>query len=103
MITRLKEIDMRFSLVALASLWLGGAVGAEDKATPSPTYSKEVVAILHQQCVICHRPGEAAPFPLLTYQDAKKRGKLIAHVTQSKQMPPWKADHSDVAYRNERR
>jgi hypothetical protein len=80
-----------------------GAVQAADKATPAPTYSKEVVTILHQQCVICHRPGEAAPFPLLTYEDAKKRGKLIAQVTQSKQMPPWKADHGDVAFRNERR
>jgi hypothetical protein len=94
---------MRFSLVALAILCFVGSVRAADKAAASPTYSKEVVTIFHEQCVICHRPGEAAPFSLLTYEDAKKRGKLIAHVTQLKQMPPWKADHSDVAFRNERR
>jgi hypothetical protein len=76
---------------------------AEEKIVPTPTYSKEVVSILHEQCVICHRPGEAAPFSLLTYEDAKKRGKLIGRVTQSKLMPPWKADHSDFAFRNERR
>src|SRR5216684_2512281 len=96
---------MRCSLVALGMIWSigAGAVRAEDKAVPSPTYSKEVVSILHEQCVICHRPGEAAPFSLLTYEDAKKRGKLIAHVTQSKQMPPWKVDPSDIPFRNERR
>lgn len=94
---------MRFSQAALALLILTGTIQAEDKKAPSPTYSKEVVAIFHQQCVICHRPGEAAPFSLLTYEDAKKRGKLIAQVTQSKQMPPWKAGHGDVAFRNERR
>jgi hypothetical protein len=93
---------MRYSLAVLGALVLPGAVRAEDKATPAPTYSKEVVAILHQQCVICHRPGEAAPFSLLTYEDAKKRAKLIAHVTQSRQMPPWKVGPTDVAFRNER-
>jgi hypothetical protein len=77
-------------------------VRAEEK-TPPPTFSKEVASILFQQCAVCHRPGEAAPFSLLTYQDAKKRGKVIARVTESRQMPPWKAEKGDVAFRNERR
>jgi hypothetical protein len=94
---------MRYSFVLLGALGLAGVVRAGDRPAPSPTYSKEVVTILHQQCVICHRPGEAAPFSLLTYEDARKRAKLIAQVTQSKQMPPWKAGHGDVAFRNERR
>src|SRR4051794_15552439 len=93
---------MRYSLVVVGALCAAGAVRAGDKVTPAPTYSKEVVAILHDQCVICHRPGEAAPFSLLTYEDARKRAKLIAHVTQSKQMPPWKVGATDVAFRNER-
>ncbi len=33
----------------------------------------------------------------------RKRGKLIAHVTQSKQMPPWKAGPSDFTFRKERK
>ncbi|MBI3824208.1 MAG: hypothetical protein HY289_16190 [Planctomycetes bacterium] len=69
----------------------------------APTFNKDVAPILFAQCATCHRPGEAAPFALLKYEDAKKRGKLIAQVTQSKQMPPWKADKSDFAFRNERR
>src|SRR5262245_10263958 len=75
--------------------------GAAEKA--APTFNKEVAPILFQNCAACHRPGEGAPFSLLTYEDAKKRGKLLARVTQSRQMPPWKADKGDVAFRNERR
>ncbi len=94
--SQLRQLRQHFVLSAQARSKRG-------QGNSRATYSKEVVAIFHQQCVICHRPGEAAPFSLLTYQDAKKRGKLIAQVTQSKQMPPWKADHCDVAFRNERR
>ena len=79
------------------------AVRAEEKSAGTPTFSKEVASILFQNCTVCHRPGEAAPFSLLTYEDARKRGKLLAEVTESKQMPPWKADKSDFAFRNERR
>src|SRR6478672_915048 len=82
-------------------LVLAGAAPAAEKAPP-PTFSKDVAPIFYQQCVSCHRPGEAAPFSLLTYKDAKKRGTLIAGVTASRQMPPWKADKSDVKLRNPR-
>jgi hypothetical protein len=94
---------MRISVVMVASLILAGATAANAQEKSTPTFSKDVAPILFKQCVSCHRPGEAAPFPLLTYEDAKKRGKLIARVTQSRLMPPWKADKGDVAFRNERR
>ena len=38
---------------------------------------------------MCHRPGEAGPFNLLTYSDVKKHARQIAEVTQSRAMPPW--------------
>jgi hypothetical protein len=82
-------------------LMLASAAPAAEKS-PAPTFSKDVAPIFYQQCVSCHRPGEAAPFSLLTYKDAKKRGTLIASVTESRQMPPWKADKSDVKLRNAR-
>ena len=34
------------------------------------TYSADVAAILHNRCAICHRPGQVAPFSLLTYDHA---------------------------------
>jgi hypothetical protein len=53
------------------------------------TFSHDVSPILYKHCANCHRPGEVAPFPLLTYADAAKRAALIARVTASRYMPPW--------------
>ncbi|MFO0954129.1 MAG: cytochrome c [Isosphaeraceae bacterium] len=58
---------------------------------PTPTYHKDVAAILQKNCQECHRPGQVAPFPLLTYEHARKRATDLASVTGSKQMPPWPA------------
>lgn len=55
----------------------------------NPTYSRDVAPILLANCASCHRPGQSAPFSLLTYQDAKRRARQIAQVTQSRFMPPW--------------
>ena len=93
---------MRFSPFVVVILLFAGVTSVQAGDTP-PTFSKDVAPILFQQCATCHRPGQGAPFSLLTYQDARKRGKLIAHVTQARQMPPWKADKGDVVFRNERR
>ena len=60
-------------------------------ANSGPTFSKEVVRIFQQNCQACHREGDVAPFPLVTYADAKPRAALIKFMTQSRQMPPWKA------------
>ena len=67
------------------------------------TFTEHVAPILFQNCTRCHRPGEAAPFSLLNFQDAQKRGKQIAEVTSKRFMPPWHADHGYVEFSNERR
>src|SRR5215813_157377 len=54
-------------------------------------------------CVTCHRPGEAAPFSLITYDDVRKRGAMIAKVTQARFMPPWQATHGFGEFLGERR
>jgi hypothetical protein len=48
--------------------------------------------IFQAKCATCHRPGEAAPFSLLTYEDIAKRAAFIKKVIQSSYMPPWRAD-----------
>ena len=68
-----------------------------------PTFNKDIAPILYQNCAICHRPGEVAPFSLLTYQDAARRAKLISTVTEKRYMPPWKAEHGYGEFANERR
>ena len=37
---------------------------------------------MFQNCAGCHRPGEVAPFSLLTFADVNKRAKQIQEVTQ---------------------
>lgn len=91
---------MRMTAALTILVLSAAALRAQEKS--GPTFNKEVAPIMFRQCASCHRPGEAAPFPLLTYDDARKRGKLIAKVTQSRLMPPWKAAKGDVAFRNER-
>jgi tetratricopeptide (TPR) repeat protein/mono/diheme cytochrome c family protein len=63
-------------------------------APPAPvakdvTFNRDVAPILFANCSSCHRPGEAAPFSLLTYEDARRRVKQIADVTRRRFMPPW--------------
>ncbi len=67
------------------------------------TFNGQIAPILYKNCSGCHRPGQAAPFSLLTYSDAAKRGQLLAAVTQSRFMPPWKAEPASYAYEDERR
>src|SRR6185369_7809498 len=68
-----------------------------------PTFNKDVAPILYEKCVTCHRPGEVAPFSLLTYQDAAKRAALIATVTKSRYMPVWKPETGYGKFQHERR
>ncbi len=53
------------------------------------TYARDIAPILRQNCVSCHRAGESGPFPLVTYEDAKKHARQIAAVTRRRFMPPW--------------
>lgn len=67
------------------------AIACTAFAAGPPTYTEHIAPIVFNQCASCHRPGEAGPFPLLSYQDVRKRGQLIADVTQKRYMPPWHA------------
>jgi len=67
------------------------------------TFNHDVAPIIYQNCSPCHRPGEAAPFALLSYQDVAKKGKTIAKVLASHVMPPWKPEPGSYPFRDERR
>ena len=51
------------------------------------TFTEHVAPIIFQNCTSCHRPGEAGPFALMSYNDVRKRGKLIQLVTEDRIMP----------------
>lgn len=91
---------MRHATVLILALLATGA--AQDKPA-AVTYTKHIAPILFGNCTICHRPDEAAPFALLTYADAKKRGKQLLQAVESKQMPPWKPEAGHGDFVGERR
>jgi mono/diheme cytochrome c family protein len=61
----------------------------------SPTYHRDVEPILQKHCQECHRPGQVAPFGLLTYDQARKRASDLASVTEARVMPPWHASTTE--------
>ena len=73
------------------------------EASAQVTYARDIAPILFANCAECHRPGEVAPFSLLTYQDAAKRAKGLARVTERRLMPPWRADVHYGQFLDERR
>jgi hypothetical protein len=100
---------MRQRLVALgvATLLVGAFVAQRGMAVPQAqgpiTFSQHVAPILFNNCTGCHRPGEAAPFQLMSYRDARPLAKAIAAATVARVMPPWKAAPGDVEFANARR
>ena len=69
----------------------------------SPTYAKDIAPLINARCVSCHRPGEVAPFSLIGFENAKLHASMIAAVTESRRMPPWKAVHGYGEFRDENR
>ncbi len=99
-------------MLALAALaagsfaLLGGSRAASEEAAKSKvkvTYSKEVARILQENCQTCHHPGTAAPFSLMTYDDATKWAETIKEAVSDRRMPPWYADPHYGKFSNDRR
>jgi tetratricopeptide (TPR) repeat protein len=53
------------------------------------TFTRDIAPIVFRSCAPCHHPGEAGPFSLVTYGDAKSHARQIADVTSKRLMPPW--------------
>jgi hypothetical protein len=66
------------------------------------TFYNDIQPIIHQKCATCHRPGGAAPFNLITYDDVSKRSHFIRKVVKNRYMPPWKADDHYTDFANNR-
>ncbi len=62
------EDFLLFNLRCVLSMGLIAACSRCAKPPSPPTFTKDVMPILQQQCQTCHRPGEAGPFSMLTYE-----------------------------------
>ena len=69
---------------------------------PAVTFTRDVAPVLQKNCQGCHRPGEAAPFSLLTYEQARPWAKAMKEAVRMKKMPPWFADPHYGKFSNDR-
>ncbi|MCU1325667.1 MAG: hypothetical protein JWN34_1037 [Bryobacterales bacterium] len=76
---------------------------AVSAAAQTVTFTEHIAPIIYNNCTKCHRTGQVAPFTLASYADVKQRALTIASVTRSGFMPPWKAEPTWAAFRDERR
>jgi tetratricopeptide (TPR) repeat protein len=67
------------------------------------TFNRDIAPIVFQYCSLCHRAGEAGPFPLLSYEDSAKFAKQIAVVTKRRIMPPWLPAPGEFRFQGEMR
>jgi hypothetical protein len=90
-----KMIPLLASLLAVLSFVLAASVPDSKPQSPAATasstvtFNRDIAPLVFQYCSPCHRPGEAAPFTLLTYEDTAKFARQIAFMTERRIMPPW--------------
>ncbi len=98
----MKAISFSTALIVLLALRFASAADALPTSEPL-TFNKHIAPLVFEHCASCHRPGEVAPFSLLTYSDVKKRAGQIAELTASRLMPPWKSVEGHGRFIGERR
>jgi hypothetical protein len=76
-------------IMALCSASVASAASA---GTHEVTFTKDIAPIFQAKCETCHRPGEMAPMPLITYQQVRPWAKDIRQRVAARQMPPWHLD-----------
>ena len=91
-------MTMRFLLAVALTC---SASFAQQSATP--TFSQDIAPFVYANCTRCHRPGEAGPFPLITFRDVKKRADNLLAVMEDRFMPPWHPAPGFGEFRNELR
>jgi hypothetical protein len=89
-------------LIKMRVIWVIAVVTGVVYAAAPPTFYKDVLPVLERNCQSCHRAGEAAPMPLVTYQDARPWAKAIRQAVLTKKMPPWLADPAVGHFTNDR-
>jgi len=75
-----------FALLAIASVQWGCG---RESTRPTPTFNADIAPLVWQHCAPCHRQGQMAPFPLVTYRDVAQHAAQIVRETAARSMPPW--------------
>src|SRR5215475_4122986 len=92
-----------FVLVGTLIALRPGLTTSQAAGPAAPTFAKDVAPIVYEKCASCHRPGEVAPMPLISYEDVRPWAKAIKSKVVGREMPPWGADHEQtLPMRNDR-
>jgi mono/diheme cytochrome c family protein len=89
--------------LAIAGILSAAAVLAATPEAQTVTFNRDILPIMQKNCQSCHRPGEIAPFSLVSYNDARPWAKSIKAAVVSRKMPPWFADPSYGHFANDMR
>lgn len=85
-------MSRRFKLLLACVLVVAATAIVSHRLFGGPTFHGDIAPILDANCNRCHHEGGPSPFPLVTYEQARRRGKLIADSMQRRIMPPWMPD-----------
>jgi len=93
--------------VATGVWWRAGKTTAPEtymrRTSGQLTFNKDIAPIIFEHCAGCHRPGQSAPFSLLSYQEVRKHAREVVEVTARRYMPPWLPEHGYGEFAGERR
>jgi YHS domain-containing protein len=62
--------------------------------TLTPTWTGGIGKLVENRCVACHRPGGAAPMPMMSVGGIRKWSKNLKTHIEMGTMPPWPGDPS---------
>ena len=71
--------------VSLACVFAALSASAQ---APAPTFYKDILPVFQKRCQTCHRPGEIAPMPLMTYEGTRPWARAMKAAVLAKRMPP---------------
>ena len=106
----MSRTKMTFALLAgLLATTATASFAAENDAGAEPTFYRDVLPILQENCQECHRPSGSkiyrggVPMSLTTHEETRPWARAIVRKTKSKEMPPWDASEKfDGVFWNER-
>jgi hypothetical protein len=94
---------MMIRLFACGLIIAAGVFAATVSKSKDATFHKDVEPLFQKHCQECHRPGEIAPFSLLSYKDARPWAKSIRGAVLTGKMPPWFSSDPHGQFSNDRR
>jgi hypothetical protein len=95
-----------FAAIIVSAILAAPCRAQQDAAAASlpsraPAFYRDVLPILQEHCLACHRVGEIGPMPLVTYEQVRPYARAIADSVKRRNMPPWFADPNVGQFSND--